>query len=136
MRMLFTRTLAVYATLLVSAAHAQYSAQIETHWYQPTGMPRAVAEDAANNTVYIGGDFTSVKPPIEIGRGADLSMATGAADIRFKIPNDQVSAVVSDGNGGWFIAGIFVTGGDSSRTVLAHMGSDGNERLTPTSASA
>ncbi|MBP6391352.1 MAG: hypothetical protein KA175_07520 [Flavobacteriales bacterium] len=126
MRMLFARTLTLYTILLVSAAHAQYSAQIERHWYQPTGLPRAVAEDAANNTVYIGGDFNSVKPPFDIGRGADLSMATGAADIRFKIPNDQVNAVVSDGNGGWFIAGIFVTVGDSSRTVLAHLGSDGN----------
>ncbi|MEO8068267.1 MAG: hypothetical protein ABI599_11295 [Flavobacteriales bacterium] len=126
MRSLHPWTLACYAILLFTAVRAQYTAQIETHWYQPTGLPRAVAEDAANNTVYIGGDFNSVKPPFEIGRGADLSMATGAADIRFKIPNDQVNAVVSDGNGGWFIAGIFVTVGDSSRTKLAHVGSDGN----------
>ena len=126
MTTLLPRTLTVYATLLASAANAQYSAQIETHWYQPTGLPRAVAEDAANNTVYIGGDFTSVKPPIDIGQGADLSMATGAADIRFKTPNDLVTAVVSDGNGGWFIAGGFVWVGDSSRTALAHLGSDGN----------
>ncbi|AFM13023.1 Ig-like domain-containing protein [Turneriella parva] len=76
--------------------------------------------------IYVGGDFTSVG--VETGGGVPLNTATG--NIEFGVNhlpiNGSVSAVVSDGAGGWYIGGTFTQVGAELRKNLAHVRSDGS----------
>lgn len=76
--------------------------------------------------IYVGGDFTSVG--VETGGGAALNTST--AGFHFGVThqpiNGPLSAVVSDGAGGWFIGGTFTRVGSAVRNNVAHIRSDGS----------
>ena len=88
-----------------------------------TGSPRAMV--CSGSTVYVGGDFTIVGP--NSGGGVALSTTTALpASPNISRIAGTVSAVVSDGAGGWFIGGTFTAAGRLGRGNLAHVLADGS----------
>src|SRR5206468_3212161 len=77
----------------------------------------------SGNTLYIGGGFSAVGPCT--GDGVSLDRKSGAPRRPFALVNGRVSAVVSDGSGGWFIGGHFNSVAGAPRSNLAHLLSDG-----------
>lgn len=78
------------------------------------------------NTLYVGGNFTSVSP--NTGGGAALDTSTGITPTGV-IPrtiNGTVNAVVPDGSGGWYIGGNFTKVGADTRNRIARINSDGS----------
>lgn len=100
----------------------QFSAQtvsLDENWWQPDGPVFSVVKDTTNDLVYIGGQFTSVNARAPFGTQIDLPNTT--VDFEFANPNDGVQTSVPDGNGGWFIGGVFTMVGDSVRNKIAHI---------------
>lgn len=62
------------------------------------GNVYAMARDG--NTIYIGGEFTTVGAYISYGTSVDISM--GAANLTLARPNGAVYTAVPDGSGGWY----------------------------------
>jgi trimeric autotransporter adhesin len=82
------------------------------------------ASAISGNVLYIAGSFTQVGPPT--GAFATIDAATGEAIVPFpRVSGGAVTAVVSDGSGGWFIGGQFTTVGGLPRAGLAHLKPDG-----------
>jgi hypothetical protein len=75
----------------------------------------------SGSTLYIGGSFTYVGPPI--GSFAALD-AAGAPDRTFPPVNGTISAIAPDGAGGWYVGGTFNTVGGHPRNNLAHLKAD------------
>ncbi|WP_111658161.1 hypothetical protein [Isoalcanivorax indicus] len=83
------------------------------------GAPRAqaVADDGVR---FVGGNFTVVSPVVGFG-AAFARTADAPHALAFPEVNGPVDAVLSDGEGGWFIGGRFTTVGGQSRARVAHM---------------
>jgi hypothetical protein len=86
------------------------------------GPVRAV--QPVGNRVYIGGSFSYVGPVT--GSGAPVQRRTGLATKRFPKVTGSVAVAVSDGSGGYFIAGDFRKVGGAARSGLAHVRGDGS----------
>jgi hypothetical protein len=79
------------------------------------------------STLYIGGGFNAVGPCT--GGGVPVDAVSGAPLPSFARVAGQVSAVVPDGAGGWYIGGGFNAVDGVPRANLAHILRDG--RLSP-----
>ena len=73
---------------------------------------------ATPSAVYVGGNFTQIGR--RTGSSAALSPA-GQVESGWPESDGTVSAVVSDGSGGWFIGGTFKRVGGLARSGLAHI---------------
>ncbi|MBL7889860.1 MAG: HYR domain-containing protein [Bacteroidia bacterium] len=112
-----------FALLVNSNSIAQCDAPISS-MFATNGTVNTSVFDAANNLFYIGGDFTVVNPFYT--QGALLSGTTGEADRTFPVVSGgNVLASVSDGSGGFYIAGAFTSVGGLTRNRLAHINSLG-----------
>ncbi len=89
---------------------------------------RVLAMAEACGILYIGGNFTQVGP--NTGALALLDPVTGRPSLSLPRFNNGVSAIASDGVGGWFVGGSFTTADNISRNKIAHLRSDGT--LDPT----
>jgi len=78
---------------------------------------------AAGNTVYIGGSFSYVGQ--NTGAGVPLDAGSGSALGSFSKINGEVYAAVSDGAGGFYVGGSFLTVGGVARENLVHVRADG-----------
>ena len=89
------------------------------------GRVDAVARSA--DTIYLGGSFNTVAP--FTGSAVLFDAASGERDTRLaKISGGQftgVNAVVSDGAGGWFLAGEFEVADNTAIQSLVRIGPDG-----------
>ncbi|HEY3322998.1 MAG TPA: tandem-95 repeat protein [Planctomycetota bacterium] len=84
-----------------------------------------LARNSTGNIIYIGGNIVSGGP--ETGNCALLDAASGTGNFSFpKIldPESHVSAIISDGNGGWFVGGRFKQVGTVERHDLVHIRAD------------
>ncbi|MBN8696856.1 MAG: HYR domain-containing protein [Bacteroidetes bacterium] len=112
-----------FALFVNSNSIAQCDAPISS-MFATNGTVNTSVFDAANNLFYIGGDFTVVNPFYT--QGALLSGTTGEADRTFPVVSGgNVLASVSDGSGGFYIAGAFTSVGGLTRNRLAHINSSG-----------
>ncbi len=107
---------ALLAGLRPAAAAPPGPAQPDSQLWVTNGTVNATA--VSGNTLYLGGDFTSVGPLT--GSGAALD-AAGAPDLALPVANGQIFAVVPDGAGGWYIGGSFSTVDGQPRNNLAHI---------------
>ncbi len=76
------------------------------------------------STLFIGGDFTYEGPAT--GHAVALDPASGAARTPFPRIGGTVTAIVSDGSGGWFVGGTLTTAGGLNLGDLVHIRSDGS----------
>jgi hypothetical protein len=89
----------------------------------PNGNVLATLVDG--DTVYIGGEFTSLGPVV--GRVAKLDMTTGEMIRPFPlISNSSVFSILPDEKGGWYIGGQFTLVDGDNRSGLFHVLADGS----------
>src|SRR3954471_17178458 len=75
--------------------------------------------------LYIGGDFSAVRPYSGHGVVLDADPThLGTADAAFPQVDGDVFDVVPDGAGGWYIAGAFTGVGGVSQRNVAHIKAD------------
>lgn len=72
------------------------------------------------DTLIAGGTF-SAEVGAYTGRAAYFPNGQDEPDRLFPAANGNVESIISDGNGGWFIAGSFTQIGDNARQRLAHI---------------
>lgn len=117
--------LTLVLTLALLAAPAWHSgarsAALDNFWVA-NGPVNALAREG--NTLYVGGGFTHIGPLT--GGGVPIGLATGQRIPSFPMVDGGVSAVVSDGSGGWFIGGVFNFVAGVLRINLAHILADGS----------
>ena len=80
----------------------------------------------SGNTAYVGGEFTSLAPTLELAGAIDG--ASGLPQPGFpKLESGEVKVAVADGTGGWYIGGNFkiTLGPTDSRVALARIKADG-----------
>jgi hypothetical protein len=121
---LVSRPLIAVLALVVGVAPA--SAARSDHVVRPGlwGVDGAVQSSVVvGNTLYIGGSFTRVGPPT--GGLVALDPTSAAAQTLAPLAG-TLSAIVPDGNGGWYVGGEFVAIGGAPRANLAHILADGS----------
>src|SRR5262245_45383763 len=116
---LFPAVLASAVSVLSPPAAAQV---INPNFWVTDGPVNAVVRDG--NTIYIGGDFTTVGPPT--GGSVLLEATTGDRIPQFPVIDGFVYAAVPDGSGGWYVGGKFTSVGGAPRSNLAHINSSGS----------
>ncbi len=109
----------VAAAALASGAAAQ---SLDLDLWGTNGSVYTMAR--SGDLLYIGGRFSTVGPCT--GGGVPLDPRTGAPRRPFARVNGRVTAVVSDGAGGWFIGGHFSGVEGLPRASLAHVLADGS----------
>lgn len=100
---------------------------IETDYWVPDGPVYALARDAVSGSLYLGGDFSSVNP--YTGHMLALSTATGQIDLNLPIFNGDISVIIPDPNGGWYVGGKFTRVDEGNKTGVARF--DANLELDP-----
>ena len=88
----------------------------------PNGQVAASVITGNPPVLYIGGEFTAVRPLT--GHGVVVNANTGAADPAFPRVDGDVNAVAPDGAGGWYLAGAFTGVGGTSVRNVAHIKAD------------
>lgn len=109
-----------WASLLAGnvTGHAQQLSNIPRQDFWVTdGAVDAIA--VTNNRVFIGGSFRYVGP--FTGGGVPVDVNTMQPVAKYPKVNGSVHAVEPDGQGGWFIGGLFTAVGGWPRTNLAHI---------------
>ena len=86
----------------------------------PNGLVRAMVE--TDGTLYLAGSFSAVGE--QTGAFALLDESTADVIPRAAIDGD-VKAIVSDGDGGWFVGGDFRRVGSTLHRGIVHFSSDG-----------
>lgn len=101
-----------------------YAQSVVSSW-EPSGTVNAVI--VTGNTVYIGGDFTSLVPSTSAtGYGAFFSKTTGKADTTFPRINGAVRCILPDGANGFYIGGSFTEVGNAKRNGVVHIHANGS----------
>src|SRR5262245_7453272 len=90
---------------------------LQESFWTTDGSVRAIVP--SGNTVYVGGVFSRVGPAT--GGGVPLDVETGSPVAGFPKVAGNVSVIVPDGSGGWFIGGPFTGVGGTPRSHLAHI---------------
>ncbi|MFZ4413435.1 MAG: T9SS type A sorting domain-containing protein [Bacteroidales bacterium] len=86
----------------------------------PNGEVYAIYKNS--NSVYIGGDFNAFGP--NTGNGAQIDTSTAIANTNLPRVVGTINTTISDGNGGWYIGGLFTQVGNYTKINLAHIKSD------------
>jgi hypothetical protein len=91
----------------------------------PDGIVRASAA-SSDGTVYVGGSFDTVGPPVGGAGSIPVSSTTGqgvtnAADAT----GGSINAIIGDGSGGYFLGGSFTSVQNTPCLALAHITSAG-----------
>lgn len=76
------------------------------------------------DTIYASGGFSNVGE--YVGPGSVLDATTGGVTPSATIDDGQVSVVVSDGDGGWYVCGDFTEIGGHPAGGVAHVTADGD----------
>lgn len=116
----FMKKLIVFFVFLFTTS-TLISQTLQPNWWAADQTVNTIVKDG--NTVYIGGNFNVVGPVAPFG--VPIDPATGKTVANFPKPNSEITAAVSDGSGGWIIAGQFNIVGGVNRSYLAHINSSG-----------
>lgn len=106
---------------LVGMAHPAAGAFVRENNWITNGTVRAITH--ANNTIYLGGGFTHVGPPT--GAAAALDPTSGVPAHPYARVLGTVYAVSPDGNGGYYLGGLFTSVQGQLRTNLAQIDANG-----------
>ncbi|HEV7862494.1 MAG TPA: delta-60 repeat domain-containing protein, partial [Acidimicrobiia bacterium] len=96
------------------------------HLPSPSAFSARVWSTATvGNTMYVGGEFTSLAPTTALAGAIDGQ--SGAPQPGFpKVDSGVVNVATSDGKGGWFVGGSFPTLNNVQVNGLAHILADGS----------
>ncbi|MFA6574764.1 MAG: hypothetical protein WCS84_05035 [Nocardioides sp.] len=121
--------LALTSAALTTATAQGVDAEERRGTVRPAPPAYAIATDGditdllrRDGRVYVRGSFSRIGP--FTGSGMPLDPATGARVVAPAI-DGQISVSVSDGSGGWYVAGDFETIDGHRYRGLAHIGADG-----------
>ncbi len=115
---MFCNTLIFCITLLfVQAANAQVNKEL----YIPNTTPNDI--ELVDNTLYMAGGFDVVGP--YSGGAAFFDLNIGNWLDNYPKINGNVTAAISDGNGGWYVAGDFISAAEQQKFGLVHVTGDG-----------
>jgi len=120
--------LAVLAALLALAPAAWALTAVPDSGYVTNGEVKAIAH--AGGITYIGGAFTEVGPATGPGVGINESTGADLGWARIWGGGGSISAVVSDGSGGYYIGGSFSEVQGHAAENLAHIKSSGEVDTT------
>jgi hypothetical protein len=112
------------AAALPAAAPAALSSVPDNDWVT-NGPVTAIAR--SGSTIYLGGSFSQVGP--RTGPAVTFTGGSSTPDASFpQVSGGQglVNAAISDGAGGWYLAGSFSRVGSVARAGLAHVLSGGS----------
>jgi hypothetical protein len=110
-----------------NAAHAQ---ELQDHWWHVNGEVTKMAIDSANDVLYLAGDFDHIGP-VQI-YGGIVDQISGALDPGSPVfdinptMGGELYAVISDGEGGWYVSGEFEEVDGVPRTGIARINADGS----------
>lgn len=110
-------------SMIVFSASAQDPVKDKSIWAPFGNSLNAMVTDSVHNQLIMGGKFNYVGP--QNGYMASINLDNYEADIIINSPNGTVYDAVEDGEGGWFIGGLFSMVGDEERQNLAHILADG-----------
>ena len=107
-------------------AHAAISSVADAPTWT-VGQPPVEAFAPDGDRVWVGGNFTTTAARTGPGLALDLNgnPLAGFPELTDSTGNLQVSAVTSDGKGGWFVAGSFTRVGGVLRPGLVHIAGNG-----------
>lgn len=108
----------VAASLLFATAAAAQTVRTDF----PISNGTINAQVLSGTTLYVGGSFTSVGSVT--GSGAPVDTTTALAQYGFPRVIGQINAAITDGAGGWYIAGSFSAVGAVARANVAHVRAD------------
>ena len=115
--------LAVLTTLLLFSPTAWANTAVPDSGYVTNGEVKAIAH--AGSITYIGGNFTEVGPATGPGVGINESTGADLGWARIWGGGGSISAVVSDGSGGYYVGGSFSEVAGHPAENLAHIKSSG-----------
>lgn len=118
------RTLAVWLGLVVAVHESACAQAVDTTLWCFSPGDRVLAIGKLGHTIYLGGSFLFVGPSTGGGVPCDVRSAAPLANHPRVV--GRVYAVVADGQGGWYIGGLFSYVGGQPRTNLAHILADGS----------
>jgi hypothetical protein len=101
----------------VAIMNATTASVVSSEFY-PASRP--FAAEKVGDKIYVGGEFSTVGRTYG-GYLAAVDISTGLLDSNFPKANGPISAIVDDGNGGWFVAGRFNQIGGVAINGLAHI---------------
>jgi hypothetical protein len=88
--------------------------------YVTDGIVYTVTSDS--DWVYLGGLFRKVG--IHTGRSSAISATDGKSDQTWPLFDNDVNSIISDGNGGYFVAGRFLKVNGILDQYIVHLNSD------------
>lgn len=116
---------ASYIALVLSSITLLPAQTVQTSL--PSANGNVLAIRTSGSTIYLGGSFTYLGRPY--GHAVMSNTSTSNVNTSFPIvgteTSDDVKAIVSDGSGGYYIAGSFTSVGGSTRNNIARINSDG-----------
>ena len=125
------RTLASVSVIFILAFSQSLAQNTFPRWV-PDGVVNALV--ATGNTLYVGGSFTALLPrihPLQGSSGVVFTASSTMANHQFPILRAgnflyaEVSIVVPDGMGGWYMSGRLEGVGENQRSSLAQISSTG-----------
>lgn len=119
------RAFLVSATALIAVAMPSTAGAVVPTGPASTWIPDGEVEAVvtSGNTAWIGGNFSRIAP--YTGTTARFRAGSTDADTTWPVVEGFVSAVLSDGNGGWYLGGLFNAVDTQPRQNLAHVFADG-----------
>src|SRR5262245_50327659 len=116
----FLTTILLAVGSIALLPHATQAQRADLSFPVTNGDVTAMA--ISGQTLYLGGDFTSIGS--YTGGGVPVDSVSALAVPGFPRINGAVTAVTSDGQGGWYVAGFFDSVGTLPRKGLAQIRSD------------
>ncbi|MBL7938381.1 MAG: PQQ-binding-like beta-propeller repeat protein [Flavobacteriales bacterium] len=115
--------IAVVGVLDAHNVHAQ-DPELLDHFWMTQGYVWSMDVDDAEEILYVGGSFSAFYAYTPYGSVMEME-GQPWPDQDQERPNSFLDAVISDGNGGWYIGGNFTQIGDHTQARIAHIGPQG-----------
>lgn len=97
-----------------------FSQTIDTSLWITNGTVKSVVKNA--NTIYLGGNFRYIG--LNTGSAVPINKYTGKPLEKYPKVDGDVRCIIEDGQGGYFLGGMFTTVGGQPRKNLAHINRD------------
>ena len=110
----------VLASFLAIASTPAFAQSPISNWV-PNGPVLTMVKSGLN--IYVGGKFSQVGAPV--GNAASIDATTGLISPAWGRVAGTVNAVEPDGNGGWYVGGVFTTLYNQPIVNLGHIVSEG-----------